>query len=59
MMRAVSEFGFETVDLTGVMPGIGVWDGKRFLYRSSNNDTDDNLRMETRYQDGPTKTYYL
>ncbi|KAG8723132.1 hypothetical protein FRC09_004587 [Ceratobasidium sp. 395] len=59
MMRAVSEFGFTTYELNGVTPGLGVWDGKRFLYRTTDNDTADNDLMGSRYGDGPMTSWYL
>ncbi|KAG9083440.1 hypothetical protein FS749_006028 [Ceratobasidium sp. UAMH 11750] len=59
MMRAVSEFGFETYELNGVTPGLGVWDGKQFLYRTTGNDSVDNAQMASRYGDGPMVSYGL
>ncbi|KAG8740549.1 hypothetical protein FRC10_004165 [Ceratobasidium sp. 414] len=51
MMRAVSEFGFQIVELGGVTAGLGVWDGKQFLYRTTGNDTVDNALMGARCND--------
>ncbi|KAG9080729.1 hypothetical protein FRC06_006216, partial [Ceratobasidium sp. 370] len=59
MMRAVSEFGFEIVELTGVTAGLGVWDGKQFLYRTTGNDEVDMAQMADRYQDGPVVSAVL
>ncbi|KAG9091270.1 hypothetical protein FS749_016670 [Ceratobasidium sp. UAMH 11750] len=53
MMRAVSELGLELVQFGGATPGLGIWDGKQFVWRTTDNSTDDNLRMAARYQNGP------
>lgn len=56
LMRAVSEFGLQTYQLGSVTGGIGVWDGKEFLYRSSGDYATDGTRMLTRYGTGPAKS---
>ncbi|KAG9118504.1 hypothetical protein FRC07_006951, partial [Ceratobasidium sp. 392] len=53
MMRAVSELGLELVQFGGATPGLGIWDGKQFVWRSTDNSTADNIRMGERYQSGP------
>ncbi|CAE6419024.1 unnamed protein product [Rhizoctonia solani] len=55
MVRAASEFGYQLVTFGGVVPGTGIWDGAKFVWRTTDNSTADNIRMEERYQDGPTK----
>ncbi|CAE6403624.1 unnamed protein product [Rhizoctonia solani] len=55
MVRAASEFGYELVSFDGVVPGTGIWDGTKFVWRTTDNGTADNIRMQERYQDGPTK----
>ncbi|KAG9115769.1 hypothetical protein FRC07_007510, partial [Ceratobasidium sp. 392] len=57
LMRAVHEFGFQTYELSGVTDGLGVWDGKKFLYRT---DVDaDGAQMTSRYGNGPMDSYFL
>jgi hypothetical protein len=58
MMRAVSEYGFETVELNGMTSRFGAQDGKKFLYRPGSSD-DDNLHMRSSYQDRPTNSYFM
>ncbi|KAG8713194.1 hypothetical protein FRC09_018986 [Ceratobasidium sp. 395] len=53
MMRAASELGLELVQFGGATPGLGIWDGKKFVWRTTDNATDDNIRMGERYQNGP------
>ncbi|KAG8723133.1 hypothetical protein FRC09_004588 [Ceratobasidium sp. 395] len=53
MMRAVSELGLELVQFGGATPGLGIWDGTKFVWRTTDNATDDNIRMGERYQNGP------
>ncbi|KAH7327699.1 Prenylcysteine lyase-domain-containing protein [Rhizoctonia solani] len=56
LVRAASEFGFDLVEFNGVVPGTGVWDGKKFVWRTTDNSTADGIRMQERYQDGPSKS---
>ncbi|KAG8693460.1 hypothetical protein FRC11_002883, partial [Ceratobasidium sp. 423] len=56
LARAASEFGFELVSFDSVVPGTGVWDGTKFVWRTTNNSTADGIRMQERYQDGPVKS---
>ncbi|KAF8603876.1 FAD/NAD(P)-binding domain-containing protein [Ceratobasidium sp. AG-I] len=53
MMRAASTLGLDLVQFTAVAPGTGIWDGKQFVWRTTDNSTADNIRMAERYQDGP------
>ncbi|KAG8743471.1 hypothetical protein FRC10_011943, partial [Ceratobasidium sp. 414] len=53
MMRAVTELGLELVQFGGATPGLGIWDGNQFVWRSTDNATADNIRMAERYQNGP------
>ncbi|QRV74308.1 prenylcysteine lyase [Ceratobasidium sp. AG-Ba] len=59
LMRAVSEFGFSLEELTGVTDGLGVWDGKEFLYRDTGNTSFDDNVMAERYGTGPYTSYGL
>ncbi|CAE6492519.1 unnamed protein product [Rhizoctonia solani] len=56
MVRAASEFGFDLVEFSGVVPGTGVWNGKKFVWRTTDNSTADGIRMQERYRDGPSKS---
>ncbi|CAE6509823.1 unnamed protein product [Rhizoctonia solani] len=55
LVRAASEFGFDLVEFSGVVPGTGVWNGNKFVWRTTDNGTADGIRMQERYQDGPSK----
>ncbi|CUA74616.1 hypothetical protein RSOLAG22IIIB_05623 [Rhizoctonia solani] len=54
LARAASEFGFDLVQFDGAVPGTGVWNGDKFVWRTTDNSTADGLRMQERYQDGPS-----
>ncbi|QRV89081.1 prenylcysteine lyase [Ceratobasidium sp. AG-Ba] len=56
MMRATDELGLERVQFGAAIPGLGIWDGKQFVWRTTENATADGIRMAERYQDGPAKS---
>ncbi|CAE7134529.1 unnamed protein product [Rhizoctonia solani] len=59
LARAASEFGFDLVSFDSVVPGTGVWNGKEFVYRTTDNATADGIRMQERYQNGPSTSGQL